>query len=312
MEFVTLGRTGMHVSVVGLGGGGFSRLGQSTGRTETESIAVVRRALDLGITFIDTSEAYGTESIVGRGIAGQRDRVTLCTKKVISVKGNLIRPEDVAAGLDQSLGRLGTDRVEIYLLHGVPVEHYDYCRDQLVPELRKLVQLGKVRAIGITEGFSTDVRHATLSRAVQDDCWDVVMVGFNLLNQSARERVLRQTIAKNIAVLDMFAVRQALSQPHKLQQIMDQLVTEQRVERTWADGEGALDFLLRDGVVASLTEAAYRFCRAEPGVHVVLTGTGSVPHLEQNVRDILKGPLPQVVRQRLMRMFQKVDSVSGQ
>ena len=70
MQYTTLGRTGLKVSVAGLGCGGHSRLGQKTGRTEQESIQVVRQALDLGINLIDTAEAYGTESIVGKAIQG--------------------------------------------------------------------------------------------------------------------------------------------------------------------------------------------------------------------------------------------------
>ncbi|MBN1460544.1 MAG: aldo/keto reductase, partial [Armatimonadetes bacterium] len=66
MDYTTLGRTGLRVSVMGLGAGGHSRLGQSYGNTEVESEEVVRRALDLGVNFFDTAEAYDTEEILGR------------------------------------------------------------------------------------------------------------------------------------------------------------------------------------------------------------------------------------------------------
>ena len=80
MQHTTLGRTGMQVSVAGLGCGGHSRLGQSYGASEDESIAVIRRALDLGINLVDTAQVYGTESIVGKAIRGRRDEVVLSTK----------------------------------------------------------------------------------------------------------------------------------------------------------------------------------------------------------------------------------------
>lgn len=74
MENVVLGRTGLEVSVAGLGCGGHSRLGRATGATEEESVRLVQRALELGVTYIDTARAYGTEEIVGRGLAGSATR----------------------------------------------------------------------------------------------------------------------------------------------------------------------------------------------------------------------------------------------
>src|SRR5882757_8884321 len=69
MDYTTLGRTGLRVSVAGLGCGGFSRLGMSTGKSEAESVALVRLAIDSGITLIDTAANYGTEEIVGKAIS---------------------------------------------------------------------------------------------------------------------------------------------------------------------------------------------------------------------------------------------------
>ena len=81
-RFATLGRTGLRVSVVGLGCGGHSRLGQTSGATESDSVAVVERALDLGINFIDTAHAYRTERIVGKAIARKRHGVVIFTKVI--------------------------------------------------------------------------------------------------------------------------------------------------------------------------------------------------------------------------------------
>ena len=80
MQHATLGRTGIEVSVAGLGCGGHSRLGQSYGATEAQSVAVIHQALDLGINLIDTAQAYGTESIVGKALRGRHDEVVLSTK----------------------------------------------------------------------------------------------------------------------------------------------------------------------------------------------------------------------------------------
>jgi aryl-alcohol dehydrogenase-like predicted oxidoreductase len=147
---------------------------------------------------------------------------------------------------------------------------------------------------------------------VLDDCWDVLMVGFNILNQSARRRVLAGAMEKDLGILVMFAVRNALSRPERLVEVVGELIAEGRLDGEAIDPADPLGFLLRDGVATSLPDAAYRFCRAESGVHVVLSGTGSVEHLEQNVASVLSPPLPFAVRERLERMFDGVDHVSAQ
>lgn len=312
MEYTPLGRTGMRVSRMGLGGGGHSQLGRRTGRTEDESVTVVKRALDRGINFIDTAEAYGTEEIVGRGIAGH-DRSGLCvsTKKSMGRDGP-ITAADLRQGLEQSLRRLRSDYVDVYHLHGVDVRQYAHAVDVLVPEMLKLKDQGKIRALGITEAFNADRGHDTLREAVKDDCWDVIMVGFNILNQSARERVLGPARQKNVGVLDMFAVRSALSDPEKLRQTISPLVREGKLAAKHVNVQDPLGWLVAEGHATSIPDAAYRFCRDEPGVHVVLVGTGNVDHLEQNVASLERPPLPQQVRQRLAEMFRGIDSLSGQ
>lgn len=313
MDYTTLGRTGLRVSVLGLGGGGHSRLGQATGNTQEQSIALVQHALDLGINFIDTAEAYGTEAIIGQALRGRpRGEVVLSTKKTIRQDGKLVTAGDVRRSLEDSLSRLRVEYVDIYHLHAVQTGDYDDVREQLVPVLLQLQTEGKVRFLGLTEKFAADTAHRTLERAVPDNNFDVVMVGFNILNQSARERVLARTRRLNIGVLDMFAVRQAFSQMTKLREIIDGLMQTGQVDADMINAESPLGFLVRKGGARSLVDAAYRFCRQEPGVHVVLSGTGSIQHLEENVASILRPPLPESDRQRLMEIFARVDSVSGQ
>lgn len=311
MDYTTLGRTGLRVSVLGLGGGGHSRLGQQTGNTQEQSIELVQRALDLGINFVDTAEAYGTEAIIAQALRG-REGVVLSTKKTLHHQGTLVTPDDVRRGLEDSLRRLQMEHVDVYHLHAVMDEDYDYAREHLVPVLRQLQEQGKIRFLGLTERFASDTGHRMMARAVLDDCWDVVMVGFNILNQSARERVLVHAQRQSIGVLDMFAVRQAFSQVTKLQEIIAGLVHQGTVDPDTIDEESPLGFLVRSDGAQSLVDAAYRFCRAEPGVHVVLSGTGNVQHLKENVESLLRPPLPESDRQQLMELFARVDTVSGQ
>lgn len=313
MDYIGLGKTGLTVSVMGLGGGGHSQLGRRSGASSSESIAIVQRALELGINFIDTAEAYGTEELIGVALYGvRRDAVVLSTKKSLAKEGRLISARECVDGLEASLRRLRTDHVDIYHLHGVQASQYDHAINELAPAMIRLREQGKIRFLGITEAFATDTGHVMLQRALKDDVWDVVMVGFNLLNQSARERVLTETLKNNIGVLCMFAVRDALSRPEKLRQTIAELVEQGLVDREAIDLRDPLGFVLQADSVVSLPDAAYRFCRAESGMHVILSGTGNIQHLEQNVASILRPPLPNDIRQKLMRLFARVYTVSGQ
>ena len=103
----------------------------------------------------------------------------------------------------------------------------------------------------------------------------------------------------------MFAVRRALTNPAHLRGILDTLVAQGKLAPDALDKEAPLGFL------GDVRDAAYRFCLHEPGADVVLTGTGSVEHLEQNVKS-LEGPaLPSQQSERLAQLFGEVDSVSG-
>jgi aryl-alcohol dehydrogenase-like predicted oxidoreductase len=110
----------------------------------------------------------------------------------------------------------------------------------------------------------------------------------------------------------MFAVRDALSRPEKLRETMDALVQQGLIDTAIINGQEPMAFLKGVAGDAGLPDLAYRFCRAEPGIHVVLSGTGNVQHLEQNAASILRPPLPEAVRQKLMELFARVDTVSGQ
>src|SRR6185436_3846496 len=103
MQYTTLGRTGLRVSVAGLGTGGFSRLGLKTGKTEEESARLIHEAVGLGINFIDTAPAYGTEGVVGRALKTiPRDTVVVATKAPVQ-RGEWSTPARVVESLDNSL-----------------------------------------------------------------------------------------------------------------------------------------------------------------------------------------------------------------
>jgi aryl-alcohol dehydrogenase-like predicted oxidoreductase len=165
MNTRTLGTQGLEVSAIGLGCMGMSEF--YGGRDDDESIATIHRALDLGVTLLDTSDIYGpftNEELVGRAIAGRRDAIVLATKFGIvrdpndpTVRGINGRPEYVKKSIDDSLRRLGVDHVDLYYQHRVdpqtPIE-------ETVGAMSELVDEGKVRFIGLSEAGAETIRRA--------------------------------------------------------------------------------------------------------------------------------------------------------
>lgn len=285
-----LGRTGLRVGVAGLGCGGFSRLGLGRGRSEADAVAVVHAALDHGVNLIDTAAAYGTEAVVGRALAGRREGVVLATKALIREGGRLLGGAEVVASLEASLARLGTDRVEVFQLHAVLPREYDHAMAEIVPALLRAREAGKLRHIGITETAPNDHHHDTLVRALDDAVWETVMVAFNMMHTNARDILFPRCREQGVGTLLMFAVRNVFSQPERLAQEMNTLSAGGSLSPAVA--ADPLGFLLHAGGASSLTDAAYRFVRHEPGVDVVLFGTSDVGHLRENIASILKPPLP--------------------
>jgi L-galactose dehydrogenase len=310
MDYVRFGRTGLQASVMGLGCGGPSRIGQSSGASDTDSVNIVRAALDAGINFIDTAEGYGTERFVGDALKEvARDSVIISTKKSYRRE---ISPTLLRKGLDDSLKRLGTDYVDIYNLHGLSAVDYVRLKDELLPVFDDLKREGKIRFTGVSEMFNEDLTHQMLQDSLPEDPWDVVMVGFNILNQTARQSVFTETRNRDVAVQIMFAVRRVFSQPAKLIDSLRLLVNEGQLSPEDIDLADPLGFVLAESDATSLADAAYRFCRYEPGVHVVLSGTGNPAHLQDNIDALCKPPLPTPVTEKLRHIFRHCSAVTGQ
>ena len=164
METRRLGSRGLEVSAVGLGCMGMSEFYGAT--DEDEAVATIHRALELGVTLIDTADIYGpftNERLVGRAIAGRRDAVVLATKfgNVRREDGSWVgidgRPEYVHSACDASLKRLGVEHIDLYYQHRVdkkvPIE-------ETVGAMAELVRAGKVRHIGLSEASPETIRRA--------------------------------------------------------------------------------------------------------------------------------------------------------
>jgi aryl-alcohol dehydrogenase-like predicted oxidoreductase len=304
MDYTTLGRTGLKVSVAGLGCGGFSRLGLGTGKSEADAIAIVRGALDLGVNLFDTAAAYGTEEVLGKAIKTvPRESVVICTKAPFSISRPNSTAETAVASLDNSLRQLGADYIDVYQLHGVPPAAYDHALNVLAPALLREKEKGKFRHLGITETAPHDLEHETLRRAAGDGIWDVEMVGFSMMHQNARDLLFPLTRANRVGTLLMFAVRNIFSQPDRLAATMRELAADGQVPLALAEQPDPLGFLVHPGGGSSVVDAAYRFVRHEPGVDVVLFGTGDLGHLHTNIDSILKPPLPAADHQKLRELF---------
>ena len=247
MQTVRLGRTGAEVSAAGLGCGGASRLGMARGASVEEAATIVRRAIELGVAFIDTAEAYGTEKAVGLGVAARRDEVFISTKSSPRRGNRLATAAEFAASIEASLGRLAIDRIDLFHLHGVGLSQYPYCVETLLPELKRAQASGKIRFIGITEGFGRDTSHRMLADALADDHFDVVMTGCNILNPSARTKVFPASVAHDVGTLIMFAVRRNLSDAAALREAVAGLIARGEVDGTEIDAADPLGFLTAEG-----------------------------------------------------------------
>lgn len=186
MQYRPLGRTGVQVSAVGLGGNQFGTTCEAA-----QTAAIVHRALDLGVNFIDSAESYGngaSEEVLGKALAGRWNDVILATKTGGGNDPGKLSQRRIVQRLDASLRRLGTDHVDLYYLHfpdaATPLE-------ESLRALEDTVRAGKIRYVGISNHPAWQVAEA--AGIAERNGWSPVatsQVRYNLLDRSAEAEMI--------------------------------------------------------------------------------------------------------------------------
>ena len=264
------GATGLHVSALGVGGGRLDDL------TDDEARSLLDRALDLGCNLVDTARGYGrSEERIGRWLPGRRDRVVICTKGGYGVPGvpDWTGP-CITAGVDAALGRLATDRIDVFFLHSCPVSVLE--QGEVTGALEEAVRAGKVRAAGYSgEGEA-------LAFAVRSGRFAVIETSVNLCDQRLLGEVLPEAAWAGLGVI---AKRALANAPWRFPERPVGDYAEVYWERLQAMG-------IDPGELA-WDELALRFSAFAPGVSTAIVGMASLTHLERGARSVGRGPLPE-------------------
>jgi aryl-alcohol dehydrogenase-like predicted oxidoreductase len=188
MQQRSVGTTGVEVGAIGLGGMALSSIYHVA--DDDRSVALVRRALDLGVTHVDTADAYGAghnEQLLGRVLASRRDEVFLATKfgqQTLSDGSRVVNghPDYALAACDASLRRLGCEHIDLYYLHRVDP---DVPIEETVGAMAQLVAAGKVRHLGVSEAAPATVRRAHAAHPLA-----AIQVEYSLWTRFADEELL--------------------------------------------------------------------------------------------------------------------------
>jgi aryl-alcohol dehydrogenase-like predicted oxidoreductase len=268
----TLGRTGLSVSALSLGTAalgveyGIAAAGSSSPPPEAAAEALIRAAVDRGITLIDTAPAYGTsERIVGRA-AGRDARVIIATK---------VTPHDLDASLDRSRRALDRDVLDIVQIHNATA---DLIASGITDRLLAARSRGVIRVLGASV-YGVEAALAVVRSGV----YDVLQVAFNVLDQRMAREVLPAADAAGVGVIARSAVLKGVLTP-KAQWLPPALTPLADAAARARDG-------IADGSWERLPQAALRFCLSEPAVASVLIGARTLDELDAAIEAESAGPL---------------------
>jgi len=291
MQYRTLGRTGLHVSTLSLGGAAFG--GQYGAVTAADVGATVGAALDAGVNLIDTSAFYGagrSEELLGEALAGRRDRVILCTKA-----GRLSRsefdftPAGMRASVEGSLRRLRTDRVEILLAHDIEFAgDYDSVFTETAGVLQALKAEGKCRFVGMS-GLPLGLLRQAIERCDLD-----VVISYchaTLQNGRLRSELLPTASQYGVGVINASPLAMGLLTPGGPPQWNPAPAAIRDACRSAADHCAARG--------TSLATLGMQFAFAQPDLPTTLTGTSRPSELHANLNAMATPPDAQLLAEVL-------------
>ena len=288
MKYRTLGRTGLRVSVIGLGT--MVHAGHFGPMKDSDSLSAIDTALELGVNFIDTSDAYGAgyaETLLGNALKGKRDKVIIATKGGNVMTGpnrgkRIFDPDYISRVMDESLTRLQTDYIDLYQLHNPTVDVIE--KGEVWRVLERAKQAGKIRHYGVSinsmeEGVA----------AVKDRRSDTIQVEYNLLAQEPAESFFPLAAQANIGIIARVPIKRGIL-TGKLTVADEARFQGEDVRARSFKGEAfakelakaeQLRFLVH-GDITSLTQAALAFCVADPAVSVTIPGARDAAQMREN------------------------------
>jgi aryl-alcohol dehydrogenase-like predicted oxidoreductase len=297
MEYRQFGRTDLQVSTIGFGcwemGGGYGSI------DETEIIAAINRAVDLGINCFDTAEGYGkgkSEELLARALGDRRKDVIVVTKFGIGYdndrsKGRDSRPEMVYAAIERSLKWMNTDYVDVYLVHW-PDRQTPF--DETMRALEDIVQQGKVRYVGLSNFQLGEIKQCMAARRV-----DVLQYACNLFDRRMAKWIFPYAEEHGIGVMTYGSLAYGM---------LSGAFTEETTfeENDWR-GRGGSDMSLKlflpgifqrnvqavnevkaiaEGLGKTLPQLALRWVHSQPAVSVSLVGARRASEVEENIKAI--------------------------
>lgn len=294
-----LGHTGLEVTRLGFGAMELRSDDGDRAVSDEHSTKVLNAVLDAGINFIDTAVCYGiSEERIGKAISHRRDEFFLATKcgcpatpAALEAGGNDYGPENMEAGVDQSLRRMKTDHLDLLQFHGTPAKSVLEENDA-IETLQNLRDKGKIRFIA----SSSSIPH--LRDHIDMGVFDAFQIPYSALSRS-HEGIIAKSGAAGIGTVIRGGV--AKGEPGKSG------VSREESWKTFDDA--CLGELLEQG--ESKTAFILRFTLSHPDVHTTIVGTQNVDHLDENVRvAVTNGPLPDDVYAEAKRRLDGVGETS--
>jgi aryl-alcohol dehydrogenase-like predicted oxidoreductase len=288
MKYKILGKTGLSVSTVGLGT--MVHAGHFGPMKDEESLSAIDAALELGVNFIDTSDAYGagySETLLGNALKGRRDKVIIATKGGNVMTGpnrgkRIFTSEYIDGVLHDSLERLQTDYIDLYQLHNPTVDVIE--RGEVWEVLERRKKEGKIRHYGVSintleEGIA----------AVKDGRSETIQTEYNLLAQEPAEAFFSLAQAANVGIIARVPLKRGIL-TGKMTAADEQRFQGEDVRARSFKGEAfrkelakaeQLRFLVH-GPVQSLVQAAIAFCVAHPAVSITIPGARNAAQMREN------------------------------